>query len=352
MDFPTINPYSQILPGIQTGMQMAGMFPKKQNIPENPAQISDPGEFTPPAAADFLQAEYKDIMTYDRLNKMMKKAKSATPEQRKQFLENAVAKGHIQTNIGKAIVLNDDLIEPDEVINTFKLLKSNSPDADMDIDALILRLGPESAGGLAIETKRKEAIQAVEQAKQVRIIELRKTLDHIEEYHESPKDWIDKYGQMNQQTQKVLNNWKQYIKEYATLDPQGAAKWIEDQKAKRSGGSYSPTWMQGIDKRTGKMITARAYNEKDFLNQYPNADPSKIFLAGKMGEATPMVAEAEAEAKKYQKILDKLPKGNGKKLNPKKNPSHKSVIEQYLKAANGDPKEAERMAKDNNWIIE
>ena len=347
MDFPTINPYSQILPGIQTGMQLAGMFPKKQNVPPNPLAMSDPGEYKPVDTTKDLE---EDLMTYARLakNKVIKKLE---PDAQKRVIENYAKAGVFKTPLINKLVTTLDT-SPDELVDVFKTIKTGSPEAMGNVQMLLELSGNDPEVDKLIKERLAQAKTAEDENKQIYLLKVRKVLDYIDDYNEHPKDWVDKYGQMNEQTKKVLNNWGKYLETYARLDPQGAKQWLDDQRAKRSGGSYAPILMQGIDKRTGKMITARANDEKDFLRQYPDADPNKIFLASKMGEATPMVAEAEVEAKKYQKILEKLPKGDGKKLNPKKNPNYKSVIEQYLKAANGDPKEAERMAKDNNWIIE
>jgi hypothetical protein len=339
IQYQTLNPFSGIMQGIQTGLTM-----RSKKAPENEMEMSDPGEPQKVKAIDLLGAEYQDVLKYEELDKKIKKIKNVTPEQRMKIMQTACKSGAIKTPIVQSVALNDDIINPEETINVMKSIKNNDPNAAIDMEILITKLGGEqSPGGAAVATKLREVETKQKEFNQQRVQILEKTLDRIDEYNINPKKWVDEYGQMNPQTKKVVGNWQNYMKELATLDPERAKARLEELKSKRNGGA-SPKNFAGL-KRTKEGFTRQPFSDISIeagLARHPDIIPSTAYSLEPESLGGRYMAEGELEEKERQKLVSKLPKPT--KRNQKANDN---VIGAYVEAYGA--KEAASALKRDGW---
>jgi hypothetical protein len=348
MEYQTLNPYSQIMSGIQTGMAMRG---KEKSEPQpSDATIADPGSAPKVKAIDMLQAEYQDILKYDEINKKLKKVKDITPEQRRKIMDTACKSGVIKTPIVQSIVLNDDLIEPDETINVMKSIKNNNPEAAVDMETLIIRLGGnESPGGSAIASKLKDIQSKQEEMNKDRALVLKKTLEDIDSVTDNPLQWQGKSGLTNPEVTKVVKNRNQYLMELRQIDPDLFKEYYDARTAKKSGGTLKD-YSGLVKNKKGEWIRKpfSGSNVESGLSANPDILPSSARRLESEDIGSRFMDISTEQQKERQQILNKLPKPEkkGQRLNSKKDAK---IIESYMKAANGDPALAESYAEANGW---
>jgi hypothetical protein len=301
------NPFSRLQQGIATGMQLGGM--RQRGKPEQPepasdAAIPDPGEKPQANASNMLQAEYEDVLRYEDINKKIKKIKNITPEQRQKLMQRAVQSGIIKTPIVQSIVLNDDLIEPEEVVNIMKSIKSNQPSSAFDIEMLVTRLGGEtSVGGGAVKTKLAEIEETQNKLNEQRKIILKGTLRNIDQYLDNPKQYQGKSGISDPQTLGVVKKWPEYIKELSQLDPEWAKKYLEEREAKRAGYKPRQVEFSGFTKDKRRVVGTHS-TAQGFMRAHPEVVPSTVrqseretFMYGAMGGGFNVNQQIKKESK-------------------------------------------------------
>ena len=322
------DPYSKLQSGIATGLQLGRARNKEQPLPSD-ATIPDPGERPQVDAGTLLQNEYEDLLRYEEMNKKIKKAKNITPEERKQLLDTAVQTGQIKTPIVQSIVLNDDMIEPEEVINVMKSVKDNKSNSAFDVQLLIKRLGGEdSVGGGAIKAKLVEIQQVQKKLNEERKIILKDVLKSIDQYTDNPKAYQGKSGISNIQTLNVINRKYEYVKELSQLDPEWAKEYLEERK---EGKGFAPKFEYRLDAKGRLGVFKNGVLMRGARSSNPNFE---------MTGSKPISPTEFTQLMLYGKISERTPEGEEtpRPLNPKvsKSKKDKYTVGKIYKDANGN----------------
>lgn len=347
IQYQTLNPYSEILPGIMAGNQARAM--NRQDNQPSDAVIADPGQYKPVEIDAVMTDVNQDLQKYNEVENKIKSFK-VKPERRKQAMENYANSGVFQSPLVQALAKTGRSFE--EINTVFTNVKNGSPEAQGDIQLLIDSADGDPKLRAAIQAKMAEYNQAEQQNRQKRAQVLQETLENIDKVQANPRAYQGKSGITNPQTQAIVNNELKYVEELGALDPKAAMARLEKIK-QRTGSGGAPTWVQSVDKRTGKLITSRVSNENELMAKYPNADPNQIYMAGKMGEATPIIAQAKVKAQEFGKEIEGLPDAPESGAEPDDN-TKKLFLEKARdpKTKKIDVKKAEKMLKAKGWSTE
>jgi hypothetical protein len=349
IQYQTLNPYSEIMPGIATGIQLGNQMAKKQPAQPSDAIIADPGQYQPVEIDAVMTDVNQDLQKYNEVENKIKSFK-VKPERKKQAMENYANSGVFKSPLVQALAKTGRSFE--EINTVFTNVKNGSPEAKADIQLLIDSSDGDPKLKAAIQAKMAEYNQLDTQNKQSRVKVLSETLDNINTVQDKMGQYQGKSGIMNPQTKKVVDNEMNYLKELTMLDPKAAEEHFGKIKARATGGG-SKTWMQSVDKKTGKLITDRVSSREEFLTRNPLADQNQLYPAMKMNESAPIVAQAKVKSEEFKKETADLPEAPEQDAEPD-DATKKLFLEKARdpKTKKIDVKKAEKMLKSKGWSIE
>jgi hypothetical protein len=290
-----MSPFGNIMEGIQTGLAIRGQ--RKEAPQPSDAIIADPGEYQQTDPSIVLEPIQQDLMKLDTIEKNIRKLGVKDPDD-KAVLQNYVKGGSFKSPIISALA--ESGIKSEDLSRIFTNVKNNSPDASGDLAALVTasKNNPKVIG--AINAIGMEYQQAESQNKKQRAQVLVKTLQNIDQYHDNPKAFQGKSGITSDQTLKVVNKEKDYIKELAATDPEAFKQYGEARLAKTrsGGGSLKNFVVQAKDPKTNKA-TRVPYAAEDVTGwrNVPGADPSTAMGLGNENFTTTVVGQANLDEK-------------------------------------------------------
>jgi hypothetical protein len=364
IQYQTLNPYDQIMPGVQTGFSMKLASAKNKREEEkhkeemesmrqnremarrpSDAIIADPGQYEPVKIGDATQDVKQDLEKYYSRVKD-KNFKKLDEQRQSEVLETDIKNGVYKTDIGKELVKNNEFVEPDEVARIYKSIVNGTPEAEGDLQLLFGLTGsnPENPNDFEKAFRKKMGdIKNMEKAnKEQRGSVLKQTLLNIGEYHDNPKAYQGKTGITNPQTKKVVDNELNYLKELAAIDPQWAKDYWDKRKSK--GGTMRDYAVTVKDPKTGKLIR-RPYAAPtvEGYRNIPGAYGSTARKLEAEGLGTSIFEKSGIQTEDRKREMEGLPKPQwkGQKAND-------SVYQQYREVY-GNHKDALKKIKEDGW---
>jgi hypothetical protein len=351
-----MSPFGGIMEGIQTGLAMRGQ--RKETPQPSDAIINDPGERQEVDPSPILDPIAEDLAHLNEIETNLKKWGVKDEMVYQKYAKGGSFKTPLVKELAGSKMKSEDLMK------ILTDVKNGSPDTEGHLDAINKASSGNPKVQQAIADIQNQMMVASDQNKQQRVQVLLKYLGDVDQYTDNPKAFQGKSGITNDKTLQAVANRDKYLKELLMLDPEAFKQYAEARLAKtRSGGS--PVMLSSVSNKTGKMITSRTADERQFRSDYPEIGNNEIGLTPKLGEAAPYIKAAEIETKKRNQILATLPPAEkeGQELNPKK---HIKIIQKYKAAAKAyltKPGEREptvtdinafagELAKDNGWVIE
>jgi hypothetical protein len=342
IQYQTLNPFSQLLPGLIAHDQ------RRSNEPAQPSDaiIADPGQYQPVDISQVTGGIEQDVVKLGGIEKKMREVK-LPPEAKKSAI-----KGYSKSFQSQMVpALAEYGITAEQLNGVLTSVKNGNPDGEGDLKLMLEATNndPRVVKGLGEIGMKMQQLEA--QNKQARVKVLSETLDNINTVQDKMGQYQGKSGIMNPQTKKVVDNELNYLKELTMLDPKAAEEHFGKIKARAASGG-SKTWMQSVNTK-GKLVTDRVASREEFLARNPGADPNQLYLAGKMGEATPIVAQAKVKSEEFKKETADLPEAPEQDAEPD-DATKKLFLEKARdpKTKKIDVKKAEKMLKSKGWSIE
>lgn len=350
IQYRNMNPFNQIVPGIQAGMQMRQMMDRNKKASPQPsdAVIADPGVYQPVKMENQLQAEEQDL---NKLNKLQdnKAFKKLDDEGKSKVIDSYIKGGAFQTPVGKSLARNINVVGTDEINKIYMSIKNQTPEAQGNITLLFELTKDDPEVQKSINEKMTQIQSAENENRGNRALVLKKTLEDIDSVTDNPLQWQGKTGITNPQTTKVVQNRNQYLQELRKLNPELFKEYYEGWKNRKSGGKPRQTEFVGLKKdERGKFqrFPFTAPSVESGLQQYPFLRRQDIerMQPEKMGSRFIATDEARTIEREKAKTALSTPRKGKKYTRDEMIEIRDEYIEFY-----GDNKKAKRAMKAAGW---